>query len=305
MRTEVPIVVQDAAGNALAGASVMLNVRGGGAAAVYAGESGATTLTLPLVSDAAGRVSGWVDRGAYDATVSAAGMATYHEYFDSAPASDGAVDAGWLGDLSVGTAKLANNAVTAAKVADGVLPASKFISGVVGNVPVVTTAAALAALTPFDGMEIYFQPDAANGIMWKLRYNAGSASAFKWEWVGGSDVASATSNNSAITATVDTADIAFYTVPLAGDYDIMFRAHADGPTTTDSQFTVGVGTTAIQGDVINWRSQSGNGGWIEGFAKARVTGLAAGNVLNWRHWTTLGTWRVFGRRAWIHPVRVG
>lgn len=36
-----------------------------------------------------------------------------------------------------------------------------------------------------DGLEVYYAADDANGIVWHLRYNAASLSAYKWERVGG------------------------------------------------------------------------------------------------------------------------
>jgi hypothetical protein len=38
---------------------------------------------------------------------------------------------------------------------------------------------------PQDGTVVSLQVDAANGIDWLLRYNASSASAYKWEFLGG------------------------------------------------------------------------------------------------------------------------
>jgi hypothetical protein len=38
---------------------------------------------------------------------------------------------------------------------------------------------------PVDGAEVYFLADATNGIIWHLRYRAASASAYKWEFLGG------------------------------------------------------------------------------------------------------------------------
>lgn len=36
-----------------------------------------------------------------------------------------------------------------------------------------------------DGREVYYVVDAAKGVIWHLRYNAQSLSAYKWEFVGG------------------------------------------------------------------------------------------------------------------------
>jgi hypothetical protein len=56
---------------------------------------------------------------------------------------------------------------------------------------IAKTPALLTVLpgSPFDGQQIYLQADPANGIIWHLRYNAGSASAYKWEFVGGPPLA--------------------------------------------------------------------------------------------------------------------
>lgn len=55
------------------GASVQVNVRGGGAATVYAGETGGTTLPNPLTSDN-GRIDGWLDEGSYDLVPTVSGV---------------------------------------------------------------------------------------------------------------------------------------------------------------------------------------------------------------------------------------
>jgi hypothetical protein len=39
--------------------------------------------------------------------------------------------------------------------------------------------------SPFDGQEFSLVVDATNGVVWRFKYNAGSASAFKWEFIGG------------------------------------------------------------------------------------------------------------------------
>ena len=39
--------------------------------------------------------------------------------------------------------------------------------------------------TPTDGQEVYYLADAANGVIWHLRYRAAATGAFKWEFVGG------------------------------------------------------------------------------------------------------------------------
>jgi len=118
-RTRVPIQVIDSAGNALAGASVQINTRGGGAATVFAGEVGATTVTNPLTTDAAGRVSAWLDRGSYDAVISHASITTYTDQFDSSPGAAQSIDTAWLADGLITAAKLGTGIVTNSHIASG------------------------------------------------------------------------------------------------------------------------------------------------------------------------------------------
>lgn len=97
MRTEIPIVVLGADGRPLAGASITVKTRPAGATAtVYQAETGVATTANPLTSDAQGRVNGWVERGAYDALITASGLTPWTEPFDSAPATDRAVDELWM-----------------------------------------------------------------------------------------------------------------------------------------------------------------------------------------------------------------
>jgi hypothetical protein len=84
-RFKVPITVLDASGNALAGASVLVKIRASGTnATVYTAESGGTSSTGAVTTDANGRVPYWVDsNNAYSADISGTGITAYTEYFDA------------------------------------------------------------------------------------------------------------------------------------------------------------------------------------------------------------------------------
>lgn len=77
--------------------------------------------------------------------------------------------------------------------------------------------------SPVDGQEVYYVADATNGVLWHLRYNAASASAYKWEFIGGGLL---TRNQSADGGAVSTGTFVeppngpTITFPLAGDYYI-------------------------------------------------------------------------------------
>lgn len=67
------------------GASVQVNVRGGGAATVYAAATGGGTLPNPLTTDSQGRIDGWLEQGSYDLVVSGGGIAApYTQPFEAA-----------------------------------------------------------------------------------------------------------------------------------------------------------------------------------------------------------------------------
>jgi microcystin-dependent protein len=91
-------VLDPATGNALSGASVAVAVRSTAAAAtIYAAETGGTTVANPRTTDAYGRLTGWVERGAYTLTISGSTLTTYVKNWDSAPAADSSIDALWIG----------------------------------------------------------------------------------------------------------------------------------------------------------------------------------------------------------------
>lgn len=102
-RTEIPIVVIDpATGNAVSGASVSVVSRStGSAATLYTTETGGTTATNPRTTDANGRLTGWVDRGAYRLDISGSGLTSYSKNWDSAPASDASMDGLWIGQGAI------------------------------------------------------------------------------------------------------------------------------------------------------------------------------------------------------------
>jgi hypothetical protein len=96
-RSRIPITVIDLAGNAVSAAQATVKIRSTGAnATIYQAETGATTISNPSVADSAGRVPGWVDRGAYYADITGTGITGYRVDFDAGPAGDAAIDDLWL-----------------------------------------------------------------------------------------------------------------------------------------------------------------------------------------------------------------
>lgn len=101
------------------------------------------------------------------------------------------------------------------------------------GMPVVTPSGLSTFPGPYDGQLISLQVDATNGIYWKFRYNAGSASTYKWEFHGGP----------AIWAEV----LAQETQTVVSSYADMTTA---GPSVTlprNGDYIVDVGSRAAQG----------------------------------------------------------
>lgn len=74
--------------------------------------------------------------------------------------------------------------------------------------------------SPYDGQEFSLIVDSTNGVEWRFKYNAGSASAYKWEFLGGPPLAAgqAGSISTSSTTYVDMTSGPTLTVPRAGDY---------------------------------------------------------------------------------------
>lgn len=69
--------------------------------------------------------------------------------------------------------------------------------------------------SPFDGQEVDFVADSANGVIWRLCYRAAASGAYKWEFVGGSSLFATGVGGSVNTTYVPLASCA---VPVPGRY---------------------------------------------------------------------------------------
>lgn len=117
-RVELPIVVlnDQSPYNPIEGATATILNRSDSSEATVYTDSGATndTITQPLSTDEAGRLTGWMDRGAYEIQIVIPGGTPYSEEFDAAPGSDGAVTTNWIAD----------GAITGVKVSSAIKDAS-------------------------------------------------------------------------------------------------------------------------------------------------------------------------------------
>jgi hypothetical protein len=134
--------------------------------------------------------------------------------------------------------------------------ASKKITGQSLAAGIIPAPSSSAPGSPVDGQLWLYPVDAAKGLNWLFRYNAGSSSSHKWEYISGppSVVESTTSYSTPQTWYPDP----ILTIPLAGDYYLSYWG--EGSASTNST-----------GFNMQWDWQLGDGtsiygsGWSTGF----------------------------------------
>jgi hypothetical protein len=166
-------------------------------------------------------------------------------------------------------------------------------------------------LAPVDGQEVYYLADATNGIVWHLKYRAASASAYKWEFVGGSALSSEVEIDQTIASAVygDLATVGpSVTLPLAGDYDVVHGFEGWANTTgaqISMSYAIGA-TAAAEADSISTGFPTvAAGALAAGRRERRKAGLAAGTALVSKYRSSTGTGTFRRRVMAVRPVRVG
>ena len=107
----------------VSGASVLVKLRStGNPVTVYADETTGTTVSNPLVTDANGRVNGWVDEGSLVLTISGSGITTYNQPYEAARADQ---------LVSINGARVTSNTMPGSSIADASIPNTKLAQGAV------------------------------------------------------------------------------------------------------------------------------------------------------------------------------
>lgn len=178
------------------------------------------------------------------------------------------------------------------------------------KVPLVTALPG----SPIDGQEIYYQNAdlAAQGILWHFRYNAGSASPYKWEAVGKQQGSQKLQTAAAVQTTANVTTYAAmtngpsHTAPLSGEW----MQRGEGALQAQAAGVEGRVARRVNGVA------GGIYGWIVAAAafEANIcsfefsTNLAAGDVITLGVATNnlgLATGSVALWKLWMQPVRVG
>jgi hypothetical protein len=160
--------------------------------------------------------------------------------------------------------------------------------------------------SPVDGDTADLQADASAGVLWRFRYNAGSASVYKWEFVGGPPLFARVDTNESATTTGSWLDLAtvgpLVVLPRGGDY--LAQAGATMTHTAQSQFYAGIAVGAAE-PLSSAEAMILVGQVISMPVMARATSVASGADLRLRYNNqTVGT--LVARYRWIsvQPVRI-
>jgi hypothetical protein len=192
---------------------------------------------------------------------------------------------------------------------NGNLDSSNIKDGTLRTADLDSAGTVTALPSGYDGQEINYLADATNGVVWRLKYRAASASAFKWESVG----APAPLYVSSATAIANPAGVAVapsIILPLAGDYYVDHGSYfnnngAAASGNVGASLTVD-GTTNISDTNILFEFGNVGAGVGSGAAVSRgtrINGMAASANLRQRFTAVGGLTQT--RWMSVRPVRVG
>jgi hypothetical protein len=172
--------------------------------------------------------------------------------------------------------------------------------------PVVTALPA----SPVDGDEVYFQLPGDPSYKWHLRYDAASANAQKWEYLGGSAFTAGPSGSIVTNATVRTpmTNGPTITVPLTGAYYVVWGLSVSqgAAAVLAMNCTPGRGTTSLPGlTAISFLGmQQYDGGRL--YAEQDEMALSKGDVVQLLVWANSAVNVTYsGGYLSLLPVRVG
>jgi hypothetical protein len=165
--------------------------------------------------------------------------------------------------------------------------------------------------SPVDGQEAVLVDSIVNPTyQWRFRYNAGSSSAYKWEFVGGSPAINEVlpQENTLSNVYVDLATVGpQLTAPRAGEYVIAYGAMTmEGASGQYAILSPKLGAAAVSGnDYIATYSAAG-GATEAAISRSIRRTLAAGDLVKLQYQTTLATINAYFRFRWLTlvPVRV-
>jgi len=193
--------------------------------------------------------------------------------------------------------------------------AEKVVYGITNPTITTGTLAAGPPGSPKDGDIWIATAVDGNGTRWQFQYNAGSASAYKWEFIGGvpmlAAVATGENTTSTTYAALTTAGPSL-TLARAGDYQVTVEAFITAPLNAGigffAQMSYDVGGTAASDVWANVNTNAVNSATsvIQSCVATQLqAGLSASTALVSKYKSTSGTTAGFSHRVLrAIPVRV-
>jgi hypothetical protein len=164
--------------------------------------------------------------------------------------------------------------------------------------------------SPTDGLEAILVDSVTNpSYQFRFRYNAGSQSAYKWEFVGGTEMFAETAGTDTTTAgtVANLTNGPSLTLPRAGDWMIEVDAVASS-TVVDATLSTGAGSSAVATNNLitsGFGQTTVAGRWAAVRNLGRANSVAAATVVTVKAWSSGGGTASFQvRRLTIRPVRV-
>jgi hypothetical protein len=165
---------------------------------------------------------------------------------------------------------------------------------------------------PASGQDAYFVASDAEGVVWHLKYRDDSASIYRWEWCGGSELRNKVDE---LETYVDATPAAGYVnlpggtigpdlvLPLAGDYIITMEALIDGAadgTLTSASVRVGADAAVFDDAIANYADR-----YVSVSRTRRINGIAASTTIRMQYHKESASTAQFGHRLLAaRPVRV-
>jgi hypothetical protein len=145
----------------------------------------------------------------------------------------------------------------------------------------------------------------ATGVCWQFRYNGASASAYKWEFIGGPSMEANAFGNADSLGVAFTLQTPSLTIARAGDYDVEVGADTFNNTSGATGWVMANTSTADPGlSAILTNAAAVNTMTVRLVFKQRLTGLSAAAVVAVYNRASAGTTRCNNRYLRVTPVRI-
>ena len=169
------------------------------------------------------------------------------------------------------------------------------------------TYATTLPASPVDGQEAILVDNVTNPTyQWRFRWNAGSSSAYKWEFVGGVQWRGFDASNIGLPTAAWGSSVPSFTVPRSGEWYARHSANLTGPSGAATQYysAPGLSSESAPGDTVSGLYSPAGGPEITLISADRLITAAAGAVVNCQVYSTAAGAFWKNRYLYIWPKRV-